>query len=458
MVAMTLVLLISCKEEETSAWLHFSQEACLVERPGASASVTFTSSEVVRVSVSETPEGWTAIADFEGRKVTVTAPTTFDYSTDEDGEVVLIGYDAEGRIVSDELYVAVGRNVDLTAERSNCYIANYANTYYSFDARYKGESNESLEIASVDLAWVSEQYLVQYLSLDEGRVSFFVGAGKKGQFIEGNALISAYNAAGEVVWNWHIWITEYNPAEENISFADRGTFMTRNLGAGGRQNATEKEILATYGLYYQWGRPTPFVGPYYFDCASAVDHEMFSIGGRHVYIDYLETDATSGTVEFALTHPTTFVLGNEASGYDWLQRPDATLWGDRKTLYDPCPKGWKVPAGDAFVGLEIADDRTAEQSTLRRAYGWNLTDGVTAAFFMGGGRRSALQGELQNLNTNDNPQPWSGFYWTTATEDRSSLSMYFDLNTVDAAQSVMDPRAEYPRANGFQIRCVRIEE
>ena len=80
-----------------------------------------------------------------------------------------------------------------------------------------------------------------------------------------------------------------------------------------------------------------------------------------------------------------FILGVEESGYDWLYSDhDNELWGAVKTVYDPCPKGWKVPDKDVYADFMIGDDHDQEQTeALREAYGWNLTDGTMTSFFLG---------------------------------------------------------------------------
>ena len=56
--------------------------------------------------------------------------------------------------------------------------------------------------------------------------------------------------------------------------------------------------------------------------------------------------------------------------------------GAVKTVYDPCPKGWKVPDKDVYADFMIGDDHDQEQTeALREAYGWNLTDGTMTSFF-----------------------------------------------------------------------------
>lgn len=421
----------------------------------------FTAVNIVEVKVSDVPEGWTAAADLKTNRLTVTAPAGTESDIVMSGTMTLIGTDTKGFVISAKLKIGIGKTIDLTAVPSNCYIANSANSFYSFDGLRKGDGGEQLSTARVDLLWVSSKYMIDYLTFEDGVVSFFVASDDDNKLIEGNGLIAAFDAEDNIIWSWHIWVTAYDPAQESSTSAAGDVFMTRNLGAGGDKNTTNAEILNSYGLYYQWGRPTPMIGPAAYDCASGEDHIMYNARGRFTYLEYVDSSPESGTMDYALAYPMSFIRGVEASGYDWLYYAhNNELWGKTKTVCDPCPRGWKVPDKDVYADFVIGDDHPADKTQeLRKAYGWNLTDGTMTSFFLGAGRRSALLGGIQNVNTNANPQPWIGCYWThgMGSDELSASALYFSLNTEDASLSEFQPQRNYPRANGFQIRCVKVQ-
>ncbi len=462
-------LVTSCnKAAEPIGTFTLDSDVCLVRDYGLNASVGFTAVNIVEVAVSDVslPGRWSAVADLATRTVLVTAPTkpTTDeeeYDTDLEGTITIVGQDANGFSHTVQLYVAIGESFDFTQAPANCYIANRANALYAFDGTRRGERGETIPTEKVEVIWTSSQYLVQYLTFENGVVSFFVAGDDQGKLIESNVLFAAYDSEGDIIWTWHLWVTDYDPSTQFVTAASGDVFMTRNLGAGASAGGTQEQILASYGLYYQWGRLTPFIGPAYYNCASEADHVMYSYSGRRTYLEYLENSPQVGTIEFAIANPMSFILGTEESGYDWLYAgADNALWGAEKSDYDPCPRGWKVPDRDAFADFTIADNHSAEMTgSLREAYGWNLTDGTLSSFFHAGGRRSALLGGIQNLNNNENPQPWSGFYWTNgaSTSDRNASALHFNLNTEDASLSEFGPEVAYPRANGFNVRCVKVQ-
>lgn len=453
-------LIVSCsKDDGPIGTLVFARNVCLIEKAGGTASVEFTAVNIVDVSLADVPSGWTVTADLMTRRANITAPAEGTENASQGGTLKLTGHDARGHLLTAELRVGIGSTIDLTAAPSNCYILNKADAYYSIDVTRKGEKGAEIAPVKVDMLWATSKNMIANLSLEDGVASFLLLSDKKGEFVEGNALIAALDENDRVLWSWHLWITAYDPETEFATSATGERFMTRNLGAAANTNGTNEEILASYGLYYQWGRPTPLIGPQYYDCAYGMDQAMYNLRNNFTYLDFVESTPETGTLEYAAAFPMSFILGVEASGYDWLYSAhDNELWGTAKTAYDPCPKGWRTPDREAFAAFAIGDEHGADRTeALRKAYGWNLTDGVMTSFFLGGGRRSALLGGIQNVNTNENPQPWIGCYWTCApgTEELSASALYFSLDTEDASRSQFNPRADYSRANGFQLRCIK---
>ena len=97
--------------------------------------------------------------------------------------------------------------------------------------------------------------------------------------------------------------------------------MDRNLGA---TSATPGSVGAL-GLLYQWGRKDPFLGSSsIWSSVQAVSTGTWSI-------------KSGGSLADAEANPMTLYKAG---------LPDYS-WGTKKTVYDPCPAGWRVPEGDA---------------------------------------------------------------------------------------------------------------
>ena len=462
LVAMTAGL-ASCGKDEVTGRVNLATDLLVIDEPGDTRTVNFTTSHVRSLSVSTTPEGWKAEADLAAGVLTVTAPARIDETVKRSGSVVLSGTTTDGGAVSASLAVGVYESVDLSAAPSNCYLLSKKDTYYRIDDLHRGETSETLPTASVKLIWQTAGKPLQYVALHDGKISFLVGANDDGELKEGNALLGAYDAAGELIWSWHVWVTAYDPEKDATVYGDY-TVMNRNLGALNNANASAAEILSSYGMYYQWGRKEPFAGPSTYNAAQGTNAVLYDAAGSRLYLTETKSSAETGTAEYALRNPLCFILGTEESEFDWLYAAhDANRWSDRKTVNDPCPRGWKVPSADRFANLSIAD-KSGDADVLAERYGWELTDGTASSLWMGLGRRTYLTGRVQNIydplpvrNSAMEAQPWEGLYWTTGTQADKASAFYFFFNKRDVASSGVQTGVPHYRANGMQIRCVKAE-
>ena len=254
---------------------------------------------------------------------------------------------------------------------ANSYIAPQLLCDYSFDATVQGNGCATLGItpqplsgAYARLIWESgtqANSIIASLSYDGRRISFRTGSR------QGNALIGLFDAWGNCIWSWHIWVASYNPDSSAQTYASGAVFMDRNLGAIG----TDYTQSTACGLYYQWGRKDPFPYPASFSSnlpAPFVYHDRF----RYEVIHPENSDpADVMTVDWAVKNPTSFIYKAdydveepEEDVLDWLLQPHHNLWGNttrqgtdiseicRKTIYDPCPPGWRVPDACDFEGIE----------------------------------------------------------------------------------------------------------
>lgn len=449
---MSVVLLVLCGcNKDDGPSLDLGSGAILVDAPGASGKLHFSASRVDRISVG-TPEGWRVTADLASMTLTATAPADGNVRS---GTATVIGYGPEGS-VSEELFLGITDREDLGPRQSGCFVVSTPDREYFFDARIRGEDAGRIETADVRVIWQTAVDLIRYERFEEGIFSFYVAG--DGELAEGNVLLGAYDAAGNLITTWHLWIVDAADVAEQ-TYANGRTFLSLNLGALGNTNASEEEILDSYGLFYQWGRRTPFVGPATFDAAGSRDRTLYNGSGARVYIEYLSATPETGNTAYAESHPLCFLLGEEAGDYDWHRsgRSDGLWSGSAKTEQDPCPKGWRVPTAEEFAALDIVN-RSADAT---QSYGWELTDGTVTSFYPAAGFRTYLTGNVQNLYNPvegvEVPKPWMGYYWTASVDGTAASALTFWFDAADPAASGIDTASPMYRANGMQIRCVRDE-
>lgn len=245
-------------------------------------------------------------------------------------------------------------------ETANCYIVNEAGEY-KFPL-VKGNSDEAVAAASVEVLWETwnnnEEVIANSVVASVGLVDGFVTFATPAQLKPGNAVIAAKDASGVILWSWHIWV----PATA-IETADYGIFgapvMDRNLGALVVATADDAIAVESFGLTYQWGRKDPFPG------AGTIGEDDDNATVAGVALSVTEGDDTTDeckiTLEQSIQNPT--LLGH-SQGADWLVPFDNTLWqNDVKTVYDPCPAGYRVPARDKSQAWHSGD--------LTASVGWS---------------------------------------------------------------------------------------
>ena len=215
-----------------------------------------------------------------------------------------------------------------------------------------------------------------------------------------------------LLWSWNIWAAEgYDPEVATITAGGK-QFMNRLLGAtiSGMGTTGDYIPIGAVGNYYQWGRKDPF--PAFSDYTVTIptqytnilfgtptytpikalkidgqsskmnlDGQMFGYRTKEsgsldsdnawnlMKRDDISSDKSTKNkvyVEYATVHPYKCITnnGNTFGGWrTWLNGDDQSyksLWGEsdlKKTLFDPCPAGWRVPSKDEateFVNLAKA--------------------------------------------------------------------------------------------------------
>ena len=325
--------------------------------------------------------------------------------------------------------------------------------------------NNGITISSGSIVWQDTKDLISQVSADQDYVYFYVAPETIQQ---GNALVGAL-ASSTIVWSWHIWVIEGTsnnlrtttvrshaasdaiyPAEmmnANLGWLDPETYnaaprsvkvrFTQAESGETREFTVSQDGQAgkvSYGTSptYQWGRKDPMLPA---DGTKSGD----PCPRRDQYGSYLfQNSASMGevSVQYAIQHPNIFIRveygpTTDPTKGDWSNTHYHNLWnaiGIRepgsssghnpgeadvnvvKTVYDPCPVGFRLPNRNAFTGFTTTGD-----------------DGTIAA------------GQVRASNT--------GSFATDA-------GYYFYTSPSSTAQTIFFPAAGYQMSNGSNLRLV----
>lgn len=299
----------------------------------------------------------------------VTFSKTFNFNgSSRTGKIVLEYEDAEPVTVTVTQNAWSGGPVSSlgVSESANCYIVTKPGVY-KMPAVKGNDKSQKVSAASVEVLWetrsdadVKVGDIVNLTVYDNGNIYFNVKGKTSSTVPEGNALIAAKDASGNILWSWHIWVTSVRPKDQ-VYKNGAGTMMECDLGAA----YVESGVYPwSSGLYYQFGRKDPFWG----DRSCTLD------GWKKV-----GCTETTGTESYAAAHPTTFISNSDGRyGFaHWLHSGEARLWWRNKSISDPCPPGYVIPDGGQYGVWARASGRTSAVSDIESS-SWVVFNGSGA--------------------------------------------------------------------------------
>jgi len=303
-----------------------------------------------------------------------------------------------------------------------------------------------------------------------------VGTGYKGHIRvtsgkqEGNAVVALLNKSGKILWSWHIWVTGYDPdasAGNNKTWTTSNgfTWMDRNLGA----TTAELGKATSYGLIYQWGRKDAFPGASPVTGVERVKNStiFYGINGHQ----YTTTERTGNIMDLTIAEtfstPLTFYIRNGVP-FDWTNEYEINhRWGQTattavamgKTIFDPCPAGWRVPYYiDGVSPWAPLSNYGSDSSTSPywggfaswRGYDWSSLSAHTPyGVYPDTGYRNS-GGTLSHIGT-------VGYVWSASPYNSNSVGYAYAFgfaSSTGTLNPLVIPDYGSYRTNGRSVRCV----
>ena len=294
-----------------------------------------------------------------------------------------------------ELSVSTIKCTNLTSgdKYANCFVLPNKKGWYMFDARSKGgytldEDGGALitETAIAGTLFELNSGMISNVNVcnDNQSISFYYDGSV------GNASIATIDG-GMVLWAWHLWCPGAGQPKDVVLGAN--TYFDRNLGAlkvptskAEMEAMTDADFLASGGMLYQWGRPSPFpyainytaeawanrlgqsgenTPTYYYPSADLITVGGIGGAGGAIPVSVMKRFTSSITQAFWETNASAtkspLFIGcqtNNTSSRHWNQiwsmdpsHKDASWnYSDEKhKQYDPCPYGYELPLTTTIV-------------------------------------------------------------------------------------------------------------
>lgn len=257
-----------------------------------------------------------------------------------------------------------------------------------------------------------------------------------------NGVLSIKDSGGVIMWNWHIWVWEddLTPVEITNNNGYKYNILPYNLAS--KWDEDSKEHIKNW--FYQWGRSNPMLCPLAYNSKS--NHTSYGVLSYAV-------ESIASNIQTGIKNPTTFYKYSSSYNYNWFQAYSGktyNLWDSActstgnsdnnviKTIYDPCPIGFKMPNGNTFNYFYVSSVGSFANGRKFKRYSGDKV----GVFFPASGRMNGADGTLVYASTR-------GYVWlSSAYSQYNAHYLYFTSDYVDTQN--------YDNyANGLSVRPVQ---
>lgn len=251
----------------------------------------------------------------------------------------------------------------------------------------------SYEPGDACLVWSDGFYMFENVHLDEQK-HWLIFSVNRDYMQQANAILAVRDKEGTIMWSWHIWVTERDLVKEahtlqdwtnpsttysllpcNLGWVDgkmvyynsrKLTYEFTQAESGYRQTMLVDQAGATFdykdvgSTYYQWGRKDPIIALRNWNTYRFEDCRLHETSDpKYKY----KISQEQVPIEATIQNPNIYYTATNSNGTwntNWCTSVIPTLWDNSKnttdvnkttsvkTIYDPSPRGYKVPIPRAF--------------------------------------------------------------------------------------------------------------
>ena len=343
-------------------------------------------------------------------------------------------------------------------------------------------NNNGCTPAKAELVWQDAMNLVTDIEYNAGsnggNISFKVD---RSSIRQGNAVIAIKDASDAILWSWHVWVTDEDinnvieiTNHQNVKY----NFMPVNLGQCDGNTITYEErsckvkfiagdqskeitikqlanVIATGDNhpYYEWGRKDPFYPSNGMDNTTKTWYDKEGIPSTD---NPAKANLSTGAacIKNYILKPNVMHATNTADKLFlnlWSANNSSVSFSDLsvtiKTIYDPCPVGFRLPVSYCFSGFTTTGESVESTSEINGFYddnriGWCLYTDATRSrtiFFPSTGWRNYVTSAVKGVNV------W-GYYWYGIPYDMQ------DAQGMDIGKEYLRNRNKTHRAFAGSIR------
>ena len=308
------------------------------------------------------------------------------------------------------------------------------------------EVDTAKQVASVQMSIADMDNAVSELEIVDGAACRYIRFKvNEVPAVGANALISVKDADGVIMWSWHIWLWSDDLTPVEITNATNVKYNILPVNLGSKWDDDTKKHIKNW--FYQYGRPNPML------CSSAYDsttnhanYGVLTFASMHPYFGATITDGIKYPENYwkpTGTYNNWFIEDGEKTYNLWDAgcRTSGSSDGNTiKTVYDPCPAGFKIPNGNVFSGFT----KTNIIGSFNKGYAFKRYGDDQVGIFMTASGQRTSDG-IVSMGT-------GGYIWSSApksTEDAYRLRFY-NGNAI--------PLDGADRGNGCSVRPVKDDD
>ena len=273
--------------------------------------------------------------------------------------------------------------------------------------------------------------------------------------------------SGKILWAWTFWNIAADGTRLDPVTVGKYKFAPMDIGqpttkmetwTANKSKAGNPDPIYRMLHYYQWGRPMPMFWTTFWSL------DMIDVADKKGNIPAIKGPVSLKT---SLENPHALVAypGDITALPDWSTEKYKDLWGEintkkegRKSIYDPCPKGWRVASYPALAA--VAEQASSAQFNDAAVGAPHAKIGELVLLDQGRQTAKDPTGQTKYRPENigmgekaDASASKEGFIWSNIAGDSQGQGLFNTTNSHGTEKKAIRI-ASFDRKNAAAVRCI----